>query len=86
MGRTRKYTPEQVEREISRLNASEAVALARKEEAIRYRREKYMRHLQWMERRGEALMDAGITADNLAEWMAGGGTLDSCQDGDPYAS
>ena len=76
MGQKRKYTPEQVEQEIARLNASPAVVLARKEEAIRYKREKYMRHLQWMERRGEALMDAGITTDNLAEWMAGGGTLD----------
>lgn len=77
MGRNRKLTPEQVELEISRLNASKAVALARKEENIRYKREKYMRHLQWMERRGEALMDAGIDMDNIAEWMAGGGTLDS---------
>lgn len=76
MGRNRKITPEQVELEISRLNASEAVALARKEENIRYKREKYMRHLQWLERRGEALMDAGVNSDNIAEWMAGGCTFD----------
>jgi hypothetical protein len=69
------YTPEQVEEEIARLNSTKEVVLARKEETIRYRREKYMRHLQWMERRGAALMDAGITMDNIAEWMAGGGVL-----------
>ena len=70
-----KYTPERVDAEIARLNASPAVALVRKEEAIRYKREKYMHHLQWMERRGEKLMAAGINTDNIAEWMACGGQL-----------
>jgi len=76
MPRTRtKYAPERVEAEIARLNASPAVNLARKEENIRYKREKYMHHLQWLERRGEKLMAAGIDKDNIAEWMAEGGTL-----------
>lgn len=77
MGRKQTYTPEHVEAEIARLNKSPAVALVRKEEAIRYKREKYMHHLQWMERRGEKLMAAGINSDNIAEWMAvSGGVLD----------
>lgn len=72
-----KYGPEYVETEIARLNKSPAVALARKEENVRYKRQKYMFHLQWLERRGEALLEAGVTMDNIAEWMAGGGSLDS---------
>lgn len=79
MPRKNTYTPERVDAEIARLNASPAVALARKEEAIRYKRQKYMHHLQWMERRGQALMDAGITMDNIAEWMASGSTLEDTQ-------
>ena len=79
MARRNTYTPERVDAEIARLNASPAVALARKEEAIRYKRQKYMRHLQWMERRGEALMSAGVTLDNIAEWMAGGGSREDAE-------
>lgn len=72
-----KYGPEYVETEIARLNKSPAVALARKEENVRYKRQKYMLHLRYLERRGETLMEAGVTMDNIAEWMAGGGRLES---------
>ena len=58
-------TDEQVEAEIERLNASEAVSLARKEERLRYRRRQYLYKLRDLEKKGKALMKAGITRDIL---------------------
>ena len=72
MSRKKKRTPEEVEAEIVRLSGSADVALARKEQSILYRREKYMYQLRWMERRGQALREAGVTEDNIGEWMATG--------------
>lgn len=54
-------TDEQVEREIERLNASEAVALARYEQRLKYRRRQYLYQLRDLEKKGEALMKSGIT-------------------------
>lgn len=58
-------TDEQVEVEIERLNKSEAVALARHEQRLRYRRRQYLYQLRDYEKKGKALMDAGITREML---------------------
>ena len=58
-------TDEQVEAEIARLNASEAVALARHEQRLKYRRRQYLYQLRDLEKKGRALMKAGITRDVL---------------------
>ncbi len=58
-------TDEQVEREIARLNASEAVALARHEQRLKYRRRQYLYQLRDYEKKGKALMQAGMTREVL---------------------
>jgi hypothetical protein len=58
-------TDEQVEAEIVRLTASEAVKLARYEEKLRYRRRQYLYKLRDLEKKGKALMKSGITRDVL---------------------
>ena len=58
-------TDEQVEAEIERLNASEAVALARREARLRYKRRQYLYQLRDLEKKGKALMKAGITREVL---------------------
>jgi hypothetical protein len=58
-------TDDQVEKEIERLNASEAVALARHEQRLRYRRRQYLYQLRDYEKKGKALMKAGMTREVL---------------------
>ena len=58
-------TDEQVEREIERLSNSEAVKLARREQRIKYRRRQQLYTLRDLEKKGKALMDAGITMEML---------------------
>lgn len=58
-------TDDQVEAEIARLTASEAVKLARYEEKLRYRRRQYLYKLRDLEKKGKALMEAGITREVL---------------------
>lgn len=58
-------TDEQVEAEIARLTASPAVALARHEERLRYRRRAYLYKLRDLEKKGKALQAAGMTRDVL---------------------
>ena len=58
-------TDEQVEVEIARLNESEAVALARKELRLRYRRRQRLYQLRDLEKKGKALLAAGITREVL---------------------
>lgn len=58
-------TDEEVEREIERLNASPAVALARREQRLKYRRRQYLYQLRDLERKGKALEAAGITREVL---------------------
>ena len=60
-----RLTDEQVEMEIERLNSSEAVALARREQRLRYRRRQYLYQLRDLEKKGKALMKAGITREIL---------------------
>ena len=58
-------TDEQVEAEIERLSASEAVALARREARLKYRRRQFLYQLRDLEKKGKALMKAGITREVL---------------------
>jgi hypothetical protein len=71
MARNKKWTDEQVEAEIARLNASEAVKLARKEQQIKYRRRQLMWTLQYMEARGKQLASEGITRENMESVLFG---------------
>lgn len=56
---------EQVEHEIERLSQSPYVALARKEQRIRYRRRQFLYQLRDLEKKGKALEKAGITMEVL---------------------
>ena len=58
-------TDEQVEQEIERLSQSLAVKLARKEARIKYRRRQTMYTLRQLEKRGEQLIEKGITFYNI---------------------
>ena len=58
-------TDEQVEQEIERLTKSPQVALARREQRLRYRRRQYLYQLRDLEKKGIALEKAGITMDVL---------------------
>ena len=71
MARNKKWTDEEVENEIARLNASEYVKLARKEQQIKYRRRQQMWTLQYMEARGKQLASEGITPDNMEARLFG---------------
>lgn len=56
---------EQVEIEIERLRQSPMVALARKEQRIRYKRRQFLYQLRDLEKKGKALAAAGITMEIL---------------------
>jgi hypothetical protein len=58
-------TDAQVEQEIERLKNSPLVKLAKKEEAIRYKRRQYLYCLRTYERKGRELQKAGITMEIL---------------------
>ena len=58
-------TDEEVELEIERLNQSEAVALARREARLKYKRRQYLYQLRDLEKTGIEMMKAGITRDVL---------------------
>lgn len=58
-------TDEEVEQEIERLNASEEVALARREARLKYKRRQRLYQLRDLEKKGKALLKAGITREVL---------------------
>ena len=58
-------TDAQVEKEIERLNASEFVRLARKEQRLKYRKRQYLYGLRQLEKRGKELSACGITEEML---------------------
>lgn len=58
-------TDKQVEQEIQRLKQSPFVKLAKKEEAIRYRRRQYLYGLRQYEKKGKELAESGITIEML---------------------
>ena len=60
-------TDEMVEEEISRLQKSPYVKLARKEERIRYARRQYLYTLRMYEKKGKQLEADGITMEMLAK-------------------
>lgn len=71
MARSKKWTDEQVEAEISRLKESEFVKLARKEKQMKERRRQYMWGLQYLEARGKQLASNGVTFENMEEALFG---------------
>jgi hypothetical protein len=58
-------TDEEVEQEIERLSGSELVALARREARLKYKRRQYLYQLRDLEKKGKALVEAGITREVL---------------------
>lgn len=58
-------TDEEVEAEIKRLSESEAVALARYETRLRYKRRQKLYNLRDLEKKGQALIEAGLTREVL---------------------
>ena len=58
-------TDEQVEQEIERLRQSPHVALARREQRIRYLRRQFLYQLRDLEKKGRALEKAGINMEVL---------------------
>lgn len=64
-------TDEQVEKEIEKLQKSQHVKLARKEERIRYKRRQYLYCLRQYEKKGKELAKAGITMDMLDDLAKG---------------
>lgn len=58
-------TDEQVEAEIEKLHDSEYVKLAQYANRLRYRRRQYMYQLRWLEKRGKAMANNGVTWDSL---------------------
>lgn len=78
MARTNKqWTDEEVELEIHRLQQSEDVKLAKKEQNIKYRRRQMMWNLQFMEKRGKQLKEMGCTFENIEEVLFGDPVGDS---------
>lgn len=71
MAKNKKWTDEEVEKEIARLSGNEFVKLAKKEQQIKYRRKQQMWNLQWMEARGKQLASEGITLDNIEARLFG---------------
>lgn len=58
-------TDEQVEQEIERLRKSPAVALAKQEQRIRYKRRQVLWNLRSLEKKGKELAASGITMEML---------------------
>ena len=63
--KTTYLTDAEVEREIERLERSELVQLARKEERVRYARRQRLYTLRSYEKKGRELAAAGITYEGL---------------------
>lgn len=65
-------TDEEVESEIERLQNSEDVKLAKKEQQLKYRRRQYLYGLRQFEKRGKELRKSGITVEMLEAMYSGG--------------
>lgn len=61
----------EVEIEIERLRESDAVHLAQKEIRIKNKRRLYMHQLRCLEKRGKALLENGVTFENIEEALFG---------------
>ncbi|MBO5319488.1 MAG: hypothetical protein J6B01_06760 [Ruminococcus sp.] len=76
----KQWTDEEVEIEIHRLQESDDVRLAKKEQNIKYRRRQQMWTLQYMEKRGKQLREMGIDFDNIEEKLFGDvSDMDDCE-------
>lgn len=60
----------EVEKEIARLTATDAVKLARRELRLKYKRRQQLYTLRALEKRGKELAEAGVTIENIDELMA----------------
>ena len=78
MAREFGLTDEQVEQEIERLTKSPMVALARREQRLRYKRRQYLYQLRDLEKKGKALEKAGITMEVLNAMYELGDYDDPC--------
>ena len=67
-------TDEQVEREIEKLQNSEMVKLAKREEYVRNRRRPYLYCLRSYEKKGKELAKSGITMAVLDSMLKGCGS------------
>ena len=56
---------EEVEEEIAKLNQSPYVAMARRENRLKYKRRQYLYQLRNLEKRGRELEQAGVTMEML---------------------
>ena len=72
MGRPREYTISEIEAEIERLQKSDAVRLARKEQKLYNKRKAYMGALLALEKRGKELEEEGVTMGNIRDRLFGG--------------
>lgn len=66
-------TDEQVEKEIERLQESDLVKLAKREEYVRNRRRQYLYSLRSYEKKGKELAKSGITMEVLDSMLKGCG-------------
>lgn len=64
-------TDEQVEMEIELLRTSPMVQLARKAEALKYKRRQTLYQLRNLEKRGLKLAEKGITMENIEAELFG---------------
>ena len=67
----RQWTDEEVEIEIHRLQQSDDVKLAKREQNIKNRRRQQMWTLQFLEKRGKQLRSMGVTAENMEAVLFG---------------
>ncbi len=58
-------TNEEVEREIKELEESPYVALARREQRLKYKRRQRLYNLRFLEKKGRELASTGITLDTI---------------------
>ena len=65
-------TDQEVEAEIESLRTSPMVQLARKEQALKYKRRQALYQLRNLEKRGLKLAEQGITMDNIEVMLFGG--------------
>lgn len=82
MARKKNWTDEEVEIEIHRLQESDLVKLAKREQAIKYRRRQQMWNLQFMEKRGRQLREMGINFDNIESRLFGDNPFEEMDDGE----
>ena len=63
-------TDEQFERELQELKQSPFVALARREQRLKYKQRQQLYTLRNLEKRGKELAAIGVTVDTIDEYLA----------------